>query len=142
MSEYESESLPETYLDRNQAVILLAKFSKFLGFKVGIRDRDKEYPILTIIFPNGQVSWHIPKHELSPILDFPDMDVDWDGHDLVTKRTRMMNLNYKPTIEILQDLEISNIKKCPQCNVILKAEQTRYTCSNCKRVFKFDGDDK
>jgi len=85
-----NESSPdEAYLDRNLAVQVMAKMALQLGCRVGVREREEEWPILYIDLPTGQVSWHIPKDELIPGLpDFPD---SWDGHDLKTKRKRLID---------------------------------------------------
>ena len=86
-SEIKNESTPdEAYLDRNLVVQVLARLSRELGYKVGIKD-DSKWPILYIDLPTGQVSWHIPKKEL--IGDWPIYQGKWDGHDLETKRNRL-----------------------------------------------------
>ncbi|MCL4332906.1 MAG: hypothetical protein M1162_05265 [Candidatus Thermoplasmatota archaeon] len=82
------ESTPdEAYLDRNLAVQVLARMAIQLGYKVGVRDRGKDWPILYVDLPTGQVSWHLPSSEL--IGNFPEYDVVWDGHNVEEKRGRL-----------------------------------------------------
>ncbi len=97
------ESAPdEAYLDRNLAVQALARMAIKLGYKVTITldAKDKEYGIIYIQLPTGQVSWHIPLDELDASLtdqkslfesiigDFFNTNV-WDGHDVGEKRIRL-----------------------------------------------------
>ena len=86
----QTESSPDqAYHDRNLVVQLAAKLAIQCGLKAGIRERHGQWPILYIDLPTGQVSWHIPADELIPGLpDFPDT---WDGHDLKTKRNRLID---------------------------------------------------
>jgi phosphodiesterase/alkaline phosphatase D-like protein len=86
----QTESSPDqAYFDRNLVVQLAAKLAIQCGLKAGIRERHGQWPILYIDLPTGQVSWHIPADELIPGLpDFPDT---WDGHDLKTKRNRLID---------------------------------------------------
>ena len=86
----QTESSPDqAYFDRNLVVQLAAKLAIQCGLKAGIRERHGQWPILYIDLPTGQVSWHIPADELIPGLpDFPD---SWDGHDLKTKRNRLID---------------------------------------------------
>ena len=82
-----NQSTPEeAYLDRNLAVQALAKMAERLGYTTGIKD-DREWPILYIDLPTGQVSWHIPKQEI--LTDFKEYNGKWDGHDLHEKRKRL-----------------------------------------------------
>jgi hypothetical protein len=82
-----NESVPsEAYYDRNLVVQALAKLAMDQGLNVGIR-QDKEWLILYIDLPTGQVSWHIPASEL--IGEFPEYNGKWDGHDLDQKRDRI-----------------------------------------------------
>ncbi len=82
----DSNSKEEAYLDRNLVVQALAKLAMDQGLNVGIK-QDKEWPILYIDFPTGQVSWHIPAAELVRAL--PEYNGKWDGHDLEEKRKRI-----------------------------------------------------
>jgi hypothetical protein len=43
---------------------------------------------MRIDLPTGQVSWHLPSHEL--VGNFPDYMGEWDGHDVDEKRIRLM----------------------------------------------------
>jgi hypothetical protein len=86
MTSYESTP-GEAYLDRNLAVQVIAVMANRLGYHMGIRNRNDEWPILYIDLPTGQVSWHLPSQEL--IGNFPDYMGEWDGHDVVEKRDRL-----------------------------------------------------
>ena len=83
---YESTS-DETCLDRNLAVQVLAFLASRNGYRVGIRKRNDEWPILYVDLPTGQVSWHIPKGEVAAY--FPDYPGEWDGHNVAEKRERL-----------------------------------------------------
>lgn len=81
------QSIPEeSYFDRNQAAMVIGKFAQMLGFTVGIKP-DKEWPILYVELPTGQVSWHLPAGELMG--SFPIYEGQWDGHDVQEKRERL-----------------------------------------------------
>ena len=83
------ESTPEdAYLDRNLAVQVIAVMANRLGYYMGIRNRNDEWPILYIDLPTGQVSWHLPSNEL--VGNFPDYTGEWDGHDVMEKRRRII----------------------------------------------------
>ncbi|MHB1708778.1 MAG: hypothetical protein ACYCT2_04800 [Thermoplasmataceae archaeon] len=86
MSNFESAP-DEAYLDRNLVVQAMAKMALQLGYKVGVRERGKEWPILYVDLPTGQVSWHIPASELAG--GFQDYEGEWDGHDVQEKRGRL-----------------------------------------------------
>ena len=87
----QSSTLEDAYADRNQAVQVLARLAKMLGYRVGIGiDLDEpEWPVLFVDLPTGQVSWHLPKDEvLGKWLPY-DGDLAWDGSDLQEKRQRL-----------------------------------------------------
>ena len=77
----------EAYMDRNLAVQVLAILARQQGYQIGIRNREDDWPILSVDLPTGQVSWHIPKDEIVALL--PDYPGEWDGHDLKEKRDRL-----------------------------------------------------
>lgn len=60
-----------------------------MKYNVGIKNdsEDKEYVILYIDLPTGQVSWHIPRREL--IGKFPEYNGSWDGHQIEAKIERV-----------------------------------------------------
>ena len=87
MNKIESTS-DEAYLDRNLCVQALAKMAQKLGFNTGIKE-DPEWPVLYIDLPTGQVSWHIREKEL--LIDLPEYNGKWDGHDLQEKRRRLID---------------------------------------------------
>lgn len=85
-----TESFPdEAYYDRNLIAQLAVKLAIQCGLKAGVRDRDSAWAIAYIELPTGQVSWHIPMNEVIPGL--PDFNDNWDGHDLKTKRNRVVD---------------------------------------------------
>jgi hypothetical protein len=51
-----------------------------VGLKAGFRNDPEhpEWPVAYIELPTGQVSWHMPQHE-----------IEWDGHDTVEKYKRI-----------------------------------------------------
>ena len=89
------ESSPgKAYLDRNLAVQVMVRMALHSGYRAGIKDRDKDWPILYVDLPIGQISWHLPSSEL--IGNFPDYDGEWDGHDVGEKRGRMIQFLEAP----------------------------------------------
>lgn len=84
----QSNSKEEAYYDRNQAVMALAVLAMQQGYTVGVSDDpdEKEYKVLTIDLPTGQVGWHLPKNDLE---NWPQYDKPWDGHLLPEKRNRV-----------------------------------------------------
>ena len=84
--EYESKP-DEAYLDRNLCVQLMARMAQKLGYNAGIRENG-DWPILYIDLPTGQVSWHIPKADITGT--FPEYLKGWDGHDVECKRKRLV----------------------------------------------------
>ena len=85
----QSSTLNDAYLDRNQAVMALAKLAIQQGYKVGLRKdpNEPDWPVLMIDLPTGQVGWHIKKQDLMGL--WPDYEKEWDGHSLEEKRDRM-----------------------------------------------------
>jgi hypothetical protein len=77
----------EAYVDRNLGVQVLALLAMRQGYRIGIRNREDDWPILYVDLPTGQVSWHIPKDEI--VAFFPDYPGEWDSHDLKEKRDRL-----------------------------------------------------
>ncbi|MEM7347115.1 MAG: hypothetical protein AAF485_22980 [Chloroflexota bacterium] len=88
--ENQSSTLDDTYFDRNQAVMAMARLAESCGMIMGfVADRDGPgWPILMVDFGNGeQVSWHIPRDQI--VGDWPEYPDKWDGHNLEEKRWRM-----------------------------------------------------
>ena len=86
----QSSTLEEAYFDRNQAVMVLARFAQQLGYSVGlgVDTQEPDWPVLIVTLPDGsQVSWHLPKDEL--VGRWPFHPWGWDGHDLEMKRKRI-----------------------------------------------------
>ncbi|NOS89055.1 MAG: hypothetical protein HOP34_11055 [Methylococcaceae bacterium] len=86
---YQSNSKDDAYLDRNLAVMALAKLAQQQGYRVGIKQDPHQpgWPVIMIDLPTGQVGWHIPEAEL--LGDWQQYPQEWDGHDLEEKRHRM-----------------------------------------------------
>ena len=88
----QSSTLDDAYLDRNMAVQAFALLAQKAGYTVGVKEDPKnpEWPILYIDLPTGQVSWHLPRHEIIPLWPYmPIYQAEWDGHDTEEKRTRL-----------------------------------------------------
>ena len=85
----QSNSIEDAYLDRNLAVMALAKLAQKQGYQVGIMQDPQQpgWPVIMIDLPTGQVGWHLPKSEL--IGTWPEYDQAWDGHNLKEKRQRL-----------------------------------------------------
>lgn len=68
------------YENRNGMVIDALGYARYIGISAGIRiDPDEpEWPVVFIELPTGQVSWHVPQH-----------DVPWDGHTTEEKYQRI-----------------------------------------------------
>ena len=84
--EYESKP-DEAYLDRNLCVQLMERMAQKLGYNVGVKENG-DWPILYIDLSTGQVSWHISKTDITGT--FPEYLKGWDGHDVETKRMRLI----------------------------------------------------
>ncbi len=89
METTQSSTLEDAYLDRNQAVMALAKMALAQGYQVGLcHDKDEpDWPVLMIDLPSGQVGWHLPAKEI--VGNWPQYPGKWDGHSLAEKRRRM-----------------------------------------------------
>ncbi len=85
----QSNSKDDAYLDRNLAVMALAKLAKQKGYPVGIMldPCEPDWPVIMIDLPTGQVGWHVPESELLGI--WPKYPGKWDGHTLEQKRQRI-----------------------------------------------------
>jgi hypothetical protein len=68
------------YEVRYGLVLRALLFAHDLGFETGIRidEAQPEWPVVYIELPTGQVSWHMPQH-----------NVEWDGHDSKKKYLRI-----------------------------------------------------
>lgn len=82
----------EVYSQRNKAVSLLCKFALALGFPCGYKHdyRDREWPVIFIDLPTGQVSWHVNVKEFTKLFNFlPEYEGSWDNHTTDQKHNRM-----------------------------------------------------
>ncbi len=86
----QSSTLDDAYLDRNQAVMALARMALACGYPVGLcyDEQEPDWPVMMIDLPTGQVGWHLPKKEL--VGEWPKYQGQWDGHCLEEKRQRMV----------------------------------------------------
>lgn len=89
MGKTQSNSKEDAYLDRNLAVLALAKLARMQGYTMGIQHDPKtpDWPILYIDLPTGQVSYHLPKDLIEG--EWDEYVDGWDGHDLEEKRRRI-----------------------------------------------------
>ena len=87
MAKYESDSKEDCYKDRNLLVQLCGKLAAICDLNMGVKF-GKEWSVLYIELPSGQVSWHIPKIDI--IKKFPEYNKEWDGHDIENKRMRLI----------------------------------------------------
>src|SRR5271157_237779 len=82
----------KVYTERNAVVGMALTMAKKLGYHVGIKVEDPDWPIIFINLPTGQVSWHIAKEDL--IGYFPDSIEEYaekyDGHTTVEKYGRLV----------------------------------------------------
>lgn len=85
----QSSTLNDSYFDRNQAVMAMARMALQLGYRVGLKQDPEEpdWPVLMIDLPTGQVGYHLPKEEV--VGNWPEYDKEWDGHSLAEKRERI-----------------------------------------------------
>ncbi len=88
MAKYESDSKEDCYKDRNLLVQLCGKLAAICDLNMGVKF-GKEWSVLYIELPSGQVSWHVPTSDF--VSEFPDYSPDWDGHDLELKRERIID---------------------------------------------------
>lgn len=97
-----SDSKEEAYVDRNLAVLALARLAQFSGLTVGVRaSDDPKWPFLYIELPTGQVSWQMPAAFFGGEADqcqFPVYHGTWDKHDLATKRSRLYVFGAHPAV--------------------------------------------
>lgn len=80
----------DAYFDRNQAVLALCALLRKLGITVGWKE-DSDYVDYVIMFadlPTGQVSYHIPRHEID-LTAWPEYEGLWDFHVTSQKRDRL-----------------------------------------------------
>jgi hypothetical protein len=113
--------LLDVYSERNRVVQALGRMAKQIGYNVGIKDdkEDKQYVILYIDLPTGQVSWHIPRKEI--VGKFPQYSGDWDKHDTKSKVKRVVK--YIKQGEVMYNEITGNKVKCVICGRILHKDQ-------------------
>jgi len=88
----ESKMLGKVYGDRNHVAILAAELAKRAGYEVaiGTDPEEPDWPVLYIMLPTGQVSWHMKDKDLQGLTHrFPRRDIVWDGHTVRQKNKRI-----------------------------------------------------
>lgn len=70
----------KSYDDRNRCIIKAMWLALKCGFAAGVRIdwQEHEWPVAFIELPQGQVSWHLPRHGQA-----------WDGHTNDEKNARI-----------------------------------------------------
>lgn len=70
----------ENYDRRNELVMQAMATAGRLDYDIGIRidEDEKEWPVVYIKLPTGQISWHLPQYEK-----------EWDGHTNSEKYERI-----------------------------------------------------
>jgi len=91
----EEKSKIELYRQRAQAFQLAAAFARELKIPVGIRydkgDVKKEWPVLSIELPNGQIALHIWYEDLDPVWLNPIVAAPpFDDHSNAMKEERIL----------------------------------------------------
>jgi hypothetical protein len=83
----------DIYTERNIAVAMALAMAVKLEYDINIHvGEDKDWIVVFITLPTGQVSWHIPRSEYWEY--FPGytpvaMDNPWDGHTTEQKNERI-----------------------------------------------------
>lgn len=84
------QDMNAVYSERNQIVAALSKLFPSYWF------RDGEFPdwsVVCISLPTGQVTWHIPAHEMLQFFrHVGERANDWDGHTQEEKYNRLSKL--------------------------------------------------
>lgn len=89
----------DAYTDRNLLAQLCGALAHQAGYDVWWQPSDEAepgWPVLMINLPEGQISYHIPQHQvcLDALIAGPPWDVliagqPWDGHTTDEKRERI-----------------------------------------------------
>lgn len=85
--------LTDVYADRNHVALAFAFMADAQGWNVGyLIDGfgDHDWPVLVVDTPCGQVSWHLPKEMMPPLMR--RYNGVWDGHTTAEKNDRLANL--------------------------------------------------
>lgn len=101
-------STKDVYSERNQLVLTCAALLARQGIKVGwVDDReDRNYVILLMDLPTGQVSWHISRSEIN-VRDWPRYAGHWDLHTTVVKHGRLIRFLKRMLNEGIHDAAIT-----------------------------------
>lgn len=83
------QTMDNIYTERNRLVALLASEWPSL---IAPDPEDPDYHIVYISIPTGQVSWHIPHHDIHMFRDVKKAKSNqglWDGHSTEEKHDRI-----------------------------------------------------
>lgn len=105
-----TKTTDEVYRDRNLAALAFAHAVNSLAdslreagysdtvvrdYRAGWRPPENEddadageWAIVTVLLPEGQVSWHVPR-DLAEASDVPRKQFEWDGHSREEKNARL-----------------------------------------------------
>jgi hypothetical protein len=83
------------YEERNCLALAFARMARAAGWVVGWVDDDdagRDWPVLMIDTPAGQVSWHLPRLWIADYEEFGRYPGEWDGHSTPEKYQRLGRL--------------------------------------------------
>lgn len=86
------EDINKVYTERNACVGMAYIMATALGYNVGVKVEDPQWPIIFIDLPTGQVSWHIPIGDLASYFPYgriPAYSGEYDGHSTEEKYSRL-----------------------------------------------------
>lgn len=78
--------IAQGYDERNRLVVLL---SKIFPASVETDPKEPDWPVVMILLPTGQASWHLPKDMLPQLAHLPRDLHPWDGHTTEEKHRRI-----------------------------------------------------
>lgn len=86
-----SPTLDEIYTERNLLAQLVAALAQSLHMPVGqgIDPAQPAWPLIYVDLPTGQLSWHIPQHEL--VVELVRYPAAWDGHSPEERQQRILS---------------------------------------------------
>lgn len=96
--------MKDIYRERAALVAVLVRVAVAKGWSVGwYLDPDLEtpadWPVVRIVLPTGQVSWHIAREDFDctmPI-NLPRVPRDWDGHTKPEALRRLLHCEWEKT---------------------------------------------
>lgn len=89
----------QAYWERGQLVAMLTRF--YPAHIVNATGKD-DWPTIVIDTPQGQLSWHVPKEELSYYVKLPvQQESDWDGHTTEEKYERLWKVGRPQKVTVV-----------------------------------------